>query len=229
MGRSDHGETYDALRQKTRSSIGVANYWHRYGRCRIRSGRLAPQTPILFLCPDSNLTGQTADYPVEIQCLKKLLPFPRLETLLWPLFHASFKDQGIMSPSEAKSARPPGRPLSPHLQVYRPQLTSILSILHRITGCGLSFGFIVFVAWLAALARGPEAYASFTSCADSVVGQIILFGLTVAFFYHFCNGIRHLLWDAGWGLELPEVYKTGYIVLGATAVLTAIVWLKVIL
>jgi hypothetical protein len=99
MGRSDHGETYDALRRTTRSSIGVANYWHRYGRCRIRSGRLAPQTPILFLCPDSNLTGQTADYPIEIQSLKILLPFPRLETCGCPFSPVSGLANGVRSAS----------------------------------------------------------------------------------------------------------------------------------
>ena len=129
----------------------------------------------------------------------------------------------MSSPTEAKNARP----LSPHLQVYKPQLTSILSILHRITGVGLCFGFMILVAWLAALASGPEAYKTFVSYAQSVIGQIVLFGMTVAFFYHFCNGIRHLLWDAGLFLDLPAVYKTGRIVMGATVIMTAVVWLKV--
>lgn len=131
------------------------------------------------------------------------------------------------STPEAKVKAQKTRPLSPHLLIYKPQLTSGLSIFHRITGVGLSFGFIIFVWWLAALARGPETYIFFTSCADSIVGQIILFGMTAAFFYHLCCGIRHLLWDAGWFLELKDVYKTGYLVLAATFILTALVWLKV--
>jgi succinate dehydrogenase / fumarate reductase cytochrome b subunit len=128
-----------------------------------------------------------------------------------------------MRSSEAKSTRP----LSPHLQIYRPQLTSMLSILHRMTGVGLSFGFIVLVGWLAALANGPETYGSFVSYASSWLGQAVLFGLSAAFFYHLCNGIRHLLWDSGLSLDLPEVYKTGRIVMAATVVLTAVLWLKI--
>jgi succinate dehydrogenase / fumarate reductase, cytochrome b subunit len=124
---------------------------------------------------------------------------------------------------EAKS----NRPLSPHLQVYKPQLTSILSIIHRMTGVALSFGAVIFVVWLVSLASGPESYASFVGYAGSLVGQIILFGLTFSFFYHFCCGIRHLLWDAGYFLELKDVYKTGRIVVGVSLVLTLIVWLKV--
>ncbi len=130
--------------------------------------------------------------------------------------------------NEAKAAKPQNfRPLSPHLQIYKPQLTSILSILHRITGVGLCFGFIVLVGWLAALASGPESYNSFLACAHCILGQTVLFGLTVAFFYHLCCGIRHLLWDAGLYLELPEVYKTGRMVIAATGILTLLVWLKV--
>jgi succinate dehydrogenase / fumarate reductase cytochrome b subunit len=128
-----------------------------------------------------------------------------------------------MRSTEAKTARP----LSPHLQIYKPQITTSLSILHRITGVGLAFGFFVLVGWLVALAGGPESYGLFTACAQSIPGKIVLFGLTLAFFYHLCNGIRHLLWDIGLYLELPEVYKTGRIVVGATVILTAIVWLKI--
>jgi succinate dehydrogenase / fumarate reductase cytochrome b subunit len=119
------------------------------------------------------------------------------------------------------------RPLSPHLGIYKPQLTSMLSILHRMTGIALSFGSIVFVFWLAALAGGPETYASFGGYAETWVGQIILFGLTGCFFYHLCNGIRHLLWDAGLFLDLPGAYKTGRIVVGASVILTLLVWLKI--
>jgi len=119
------------------------------------------------------------------------------------------------------------RPLSPHLQIYKPQLTSSLSIFHRIAGVVLSFGLIIFVAWLAALAGGPESYSSFTLCAQSNFGQVILFGLTLAFFFHLCCGIRHLFWDAGLFLDLKGAYKTGYFALAATIVLTLILWLNV--
>ena len=119
------------------------------------------------------------------------------------------------------------RPLSPHLQIYKPQLTSGLSILHRMTGVALSFGLLVLVAWLVALAGGSENYAVFTTYAGTLLGQIILFGLTVAFFFHLCCGIRHLLWDAGLFLDIKGAYKTGYLALAACLVLTAIVWLNI--
>ncbi|MDR3449433.1 MAG: succinate dehydrogenase, cytochrome b556 subunit [Alphaproteobacteria bacterium] len=133
----------------------------------------------------------------------------------------------MSSPAEAKTAAPKARPLSPHLQIYKPQITTTLSILHRIAGIVLSFGILVFTVWLAALASGPESYASFTSCAQSIVGQIVLFGISLAFFFHLCSGIRHLLWDSGKFMEIEQVYRTGYIVIGASLLLTLIVWLKV--
>jgi succinate dehydrogenase / fumarate reductase cytochrome b subunit len=117
--------------------------------------------------------------------------------------------------------------LSPHIQIYKPQLTSALSILHRISGVVLSGGFVILTLWLVALAGGPESYATFSSNAQSLLGQIVLFGLSLAFFYHLCAGIRHLLWDAGLFLELPEVYKTGRIVIGASILLTLILWLRI--
>ena len=117
------------------------------------------------------------------------------------------------------------RPLSPHLQVYRWQLTSVLSILHRFTGIALSAGSILLVAWLLAAAQGPQAYAGMRGFLGSWIGLVLLFGWTVALFYHLCNGIRHLWWDTGRGLELPQVYAGGWAVVGATALLTAIAWI----
>ena len=117
------------------------------------------------------------------------------------------------------------RPLSPHLQVYRPQLTSVLSILHRLTGVALTLGTLVLVYWLASAAGGPESFATAQGVIGSFFGQLLLFGWTYALFYHLCNGIRHLYWDAGFGFELPEVYKTGWVVVGASAVLTVASWI----
>ena len=117
------------------------------------------------------------------------------------------------------------RPLSPHLQVYRPQLTSMLSILHRITGVALAVGTLLLVYWLAAAATGPDAFATAQELVGSVLGRLLLFGWTVALFYHLCNGIRHLFWDIGYGLELPEVYRSGWLVIGATVVLTLASWI----
>ena len=121
-----------------------------------------------------------------------------------------------MSPAE--------RPLSPHLQVYRWQLTSVLSILHRFTGVALSLGAILLVWWLGAAADGPEPYAGIQHFLGSWIGLVLLFGWSLALFYHLCNGIRHLWWDTGRGLELGSVYAGGWVVLAATAVLTVLVW-----
>ncbi len=116
------------------------------------------------------------------------------------------------------------RPLSPHLQVYRPQLTSMLSILHRMAGVGLSVGTLLLVAWLAAIAAGPEVYRTAELLMGSFVGRLLLFGWTLALFYHLFNGIRHLFWDLGRGLELPEVYRSGWAVLIATLGFTLLSW-----
>lgn len=117
------------------------------------------------------------------------------------------------------------RPLSPHLQVYRPQMTSVLSILHRITGVALATGGLLLVYWLVAAASGPEAFATAQALIGSFFGQLFLFGWTFALFYHLCNGIRHLSWDIGLGLELPIVAITGWSVVGASVALTLLAWI----
>ena len=117
------------------------------------------------------------------------------------------------------------RPLSPHLQIYRWQLTSVLSILHRVCGVALSLGTILLVCWLAAAAEGPDPYAAIQRFLGSWFGRILLFGWSVALFYHLCNGLRHLWWDTGRGLELRSVYAGGWAVLAGTVILTAIAWI----
>ncbi len=117
------------------------------------------------------------------------------------------------------------RPLSPHLSVYKPQLTSTLSILHRGTGVVLAIGTILVAYWLSAIAAGPEAFANASSLLGSWFGKLVLFGWTWALFYHMCNGIRHLLWDSGFGFDIPTTYLTGKIVLVASVVLTVLLWL----
>jgi succinate dehydrogenase / fumarate reductase cytochrome b subunit len=116
------------------------------------------------------------------------------------------------------------RPLSPHLQAYRPQITSVLSIMHRITGCGLAVGTLLMVWWLVAAASSPGAYATVAGFIASPIGLLLLFGWTVALFYHFLNGIRHLAWDAGFGFELPMVHTSGWAVVIGTAALTVLAW-----
>jgi succinate dehydrogenase / fumarate reductase cytochrome b subunit len=116
------------------------------------------------------------------------------------------------------------RPLSPHLGIYRRQLTSVLSILHRVTGVGLVVGMLYLVYWLAAAAAGDDAFAAAQSFNGSFIGRLLLFGWTVAFFYHLLNGIRHLAWDAGLGFDLPATYRSGWAVVIGTAVLTLGAW-----
>lgn len=117
------------------------------------------------------------------------------------------------------------RPLSPHLMIYKPQITSMMSISHRITGIGLAVGTLLLVWWLVAAASSQAAYADVAGFVGSPIGLLLLFGWTAALWYHFCNGIRHLAWDAGLGLELPEVHASGKAVLIATAVLTVLTWI----
>lgn len=117
------------------------------------------------------------------------------------------------------------RPLSPHLQVYKPQITTVMSILHRITGVALSFGAILLVFWLAAAANGSGSYGMMQEFLGSPVGIILLMGWNWALFYHLANGIRHLLWDMGWGFELPQVYSTGMVVIAATTFATILAWI----
>jgi succinate dehydrogenase cytochrome b subunit len=114
------------------------------------------------------------------------------------------------------------RPLSPHLQVYRPQITSTLSILHRIAGIGLGVGTLVFVWWLAAAASSDTAFENAAHFMRSPLGWLLIAGWTLALWYHFCNGIRHLLWDIGRGFELKAVHASGKFVVGAAVVLTVL-------
>lgn len=116
------------------------------------------------------------------------------------------------------------RPLSPHLQVYRLPLPALLSITHRLTGVVLSTGTVLLAAWLIALAQGPETFAMAMMIVTHPLGQIVLFGYSVALFYHMCNGIRHLNWDRGSGLEIEAVYRSGKITVAASLVLTSALW-----
>ena len=124
---------------------------------------------------------------------------------------------------QSRPAHP--RPTSPHLQVYKVQLTSAMSILHRITGVALSVGLLYLVCWLITAAEGQEAFDRLQDFNGSFIGRLLLFGWSLAFFYHLLNGIRHLAWDAGWGFELPTAYKSGWAVLVGTAALTLVAWI----
>ena len=117
------------------------------------------------------------------------------------------------------------RPLSPHLQVYRPQVTSVLSIAHRMTGVVLAFAALLLTYWLASAAYGPESFARAQVLMESWVGRLVLFGFTFSLFYHLCNGVRHLGWDMGWGFDLVKLRLTGVIVIIASMALTVLSWM----
>ena len=121
------------------------------------------------------------------------------------------------------------RPLSPFMfpNWYRFQITSALSILHRLTGIALAVGSILLTWWLIAVAAGGQVFAATHAFIASPIGVLLLFLWSVAFFYHLCNGIRHLVWDAGYGFEIRTAHLSGYAVLAATVVLTVVAWLSV--
>lgn len=117
------------------------------------------------------------------------------------------------------------RPLSPHLQVYRFMLTMALSIFHRMTGAGLYFGSLIFVWWLVAAAMGPEAYGQFMAIAGSIVGRVVLFGLSFAILHHMLGGLRHLVWDTGRGFNLKCVEISARVLVASSLSLTIGLWL----
>ncbi len=116
------------------------------------------------------------------------------------------------------------RPLSPHLQIYRPQITSILSILHRITGFGLAGGAFMVTWWLVSIMLGMQAYEAFYNFAKSFFGQLMLFGWLWAMAYHFLSGIRHLVWDTGHGINMKAATRSGWAIVGGSVVLTLLFW-----
>ena len=117
-----------------------------------------------------------------------------------------------------------GRPLSPHLQIYRWQWTMALSILHRATGIALIAGSVLLVAWLVALAGGPDSYLMLRNFLTSLPGYVMLIGWTWSLFYHLANGIRHLVWDAGLGYDLPVARASGYAVFALSVISTVGFW-----
>lgn len=126
---------------------------------------------------------------------------------------------GIREPTMVR-----GRPLSPHLQVYRLPLTALMSISHRATGVLLVVGSLVLVYWLVAVASGADTFASAQALLGSVPGRVLLLAITFSLFYHLGNGIRHLFWDAGLGFELRTAHRSGVVVIVAAIALTAIAW-----
>ena len=117
-----------------------------------------------------------------------------------------------------------GRPLSPHLSIYRWPITMTLSILHRVTGVGLSLGLVVLALWLMHVAAGPEQYQYFRATMGTMLGRLLLIGWTFAFFLHLGNGIRHLVWDVGRGFEKSQANASAWFVIGFSIAATAVFW-----
>lgn len=117
------------------------------------------------------------------------------------------------------------RPLSPHIQIYRWPLSMALSILHRATGIALGVGTLLLAWWLVAAATSPEAFATVQSFMGSALGLLLLLGWSATLIFHFFTGIRHLVWDAGYGFDAPQYNNTGWAVIVATVVCTLLVWI----
>ena len=116
------------------------------------------------------------------------------------------------------------RPLSPHLQIYRPMLTMMMSIVHRVTGCGLYFGMLLVAWWLLAASMGPNAYASVQAFMGSLIGRVVLFAATWGLLHHLLGGMRHLVWDVGYGFEPAEREWLARATLIGSIGLTVIIW-----
>lgn len=127
-------------------------------------------------------------------------------------------------PLEHPRVREIDRPLSPHLSIYKPQLTSLMSIIHRVTGFCLAGGIVLLVSWLVSIAMGPEAYATYAKILSHPLALCFIAAWSWGLFYHMCCGVRHLLWDVGLCLSLPAIYKSGYIAAAVSACATLALW-----
>ena len=117
-----------------------------------------------------------------------------------------------------------GRPLSPHLQIYRPMLTMMMSIAHRISGASLAVGFTLLTWWLVAISMGPEAYACVAAFFGNLIGQALLLLFTWALIHHMLGGIRHLIWDTGAGFSRTNIELLAWLTITGSIVLTILVW-----
>lgn len=129
-----------------------------------------------------------------------------------------------MSDAKAQPRGPQDRPMSPHLQVWRWHVTMATSILHRATGMALYVGALVVAGWFIALAAGPEAFDGYRALLGSPIGYLVLFGLSFSLLYHLANGIRHLVWDTGRGLEPKTADMTGWAAIVFAIVATVLIW-----
>lgn len=123
---------------------------------------------------------------------------------------------------------PVDRPLSPHLAIYSWKISNTLSIVHRMTGVALSFGTLALVGWLVSIVAGNDAHSLANDLFDSILGKLALFGWTFCFFYHLCNGIRHMCWDVGKGFDRLRAQQSGMLVLAIALILTVGLWAVVL-
>src|ERR1700722_8074003 len=137
-------------------------------------------------------------------------------------FETGYRVFGLKIMAEAKG--PAARPLSPHLQIYRPMLTMMMSIVHRITGAALYVGTLLLAWWLLAAASGPNAYATCQAVASSFIGRVVLLGYTWALVHHMLGGIRHLIWDSGHGFGPAEREWLARANLVGSIALTILLW-----
>jgi succinate dehydrogenase / fumarate reductase cytochrome b subunit len=120
------------------------------------------------------------------------------------------------------------RPLSPHLTIYHWYITMVMSIVHRATGIAVTVGLLGLTWWLTALASGPDAFATVQAALDNILGGLILFGFTFALFLHAATGVRHLIWDWGYGLNKHAATQTSYWLIGISVALTLLTWLGIL-
>jgi succinate dehydrogenase / fumarate reductase cytochrome b subunit len=116
------------------------------------------------------------------------------------------------------------RPLSPHLQIYRPMLTMMMSIAHRISGVGNAVGFALLTWWLVAISIGPDAYATVDHFFSSIIGRLLLFLFTWSLIHHMLGGIRHLIWDTGTGLDKTSIEVFAWLTIISSIVFTVLIW-----
>jgi len=119
------------------------------------------------------------------------------------------------------------RPLSPYFEIFKWPVPAMLSISHRITGAGLALGAILITIWLFAALSGDDAFALVQRFRDSIIGRLMLFGWLFAFVYHLLNGVRHMRWDAGYGFDLKSTYRSGWILVCSTVIISVLIWIIV--
>ena len=129
-----------------------------------------------------------------------------------------------MTSPNSDTVRRAARPLSPHLQIYTPLINMVMSILHRLTGAALYFGTLLLAWWLVSVASGPAAFAQFSAAANSWPGRIVLLGFTWALIHHAVGGVRHFIWDLGYGYDLETIDKLSWGSIVVSVLLTAAVW-----